>query len=532
MSIQLRPFQQDLSLMIDLAWALGQNNVLAVLPTGGGKTVLFSHKIMQEAGPCCAIAHRKELVSQISLALARNGVRHRIIGPAEVARTCTRQHLDEGVGNHIDSQSQVAVAGVDTLIRMDVKDPWFRSVKLVVQDEAHHVLKENKWGNAYSMFPYARHLGVTATPLRADGKGLGAKMDGIFDEMIVGPSMRELINQGYLCDYRIAAPRTSNLDLESVPITAQGDYSQRPLAKAMKQSTIVGDVVGHYLRLAGGKRGVTFAVDVEEAADIAKAYRAAGVPAEVVSAETEASLRTRYVRQLRSGELLQLVNVDLFGEGFDLPAIEVVSFARPTRSYALYAQQFGRVLRTAPGKPYGLIIDHVDNVKLHGLPDSPRKWTLDRRDKRASTNTTSTIAVRVCPNATCALVYERVHRSCPYCGHTPEPVGRSDPKYVDGDLELLDEETLARMRGIIDIGPRYHPNPVVQSVNRVRWDNNQKAQGRLREKMAKWGGMRTHLGDTLAQAQRRFYLTYGIDVLSAQALTATQADELCERIEL
>ena len=168
-------------------------------------------------------------------------------------------------------------------------------------------------------------------------------------------------------------------------------------------------MVDHYLRIAKGKLGVTFAVDVEAAGDIATAFKKAGVPAEIVTAKTPDTLRASILRRFRNRELLQLVNVDLFGEGFDLPAIEVVSMARPTQSFSLFAQQFGRALRPMDGKEHAIIIDHVGNVHRHGLPDAPRDWSLDRRERRSSKNVDIVIPTRTCPE--CAGAYERIRKS-------------------------------------------------------------------------------------------------------------------------
>jgi DNA repair protein RadD len=231
------------------------------------------------------------------------------------------------------------------------------------------------------MFPNARGLGVTATPVRADGKGLGAHHDGVMHHIIEGAGMRDLIQQGFLTDYRIFAP-PSDLDLTGVTRAADGDYNKKQLKQRVRRSQIIGDVVAHYLRIAPGKLGLTFATDVETATEIANRYRAAGVPSEVVSAKTPTGQRIEILKRFKRREVMQLVNVDLFGEGFDLPALEVVSMARPTESYGLYCQQFGRVLRPLPGKTVGIIIDHVGNVVRHGLPDKPRRWSLDRREKR------------------------------------------------------------------------------------------------------------------------------------------------------
>lgn len=527
---QLRSFQQDAKTGIYSAWASGKQNVLLVIPTGGGKTVTFSNIIAEEQNASVAIAHRQELVTQISVALARYGVRHRIIGPKSVARTCTQLHLAELNRNFVDPLNRCAVAGVDTLIRMDPNDPWFRQVALTVTDEGHHVLKNNKWGTAMTMFPNARGLGVTATPCRADGYGLGRHADGLFDQMVEGPSMRSLINEGWLTEYRIFAP-PSDIDLSSVPLSASGDFSPPKLSAAVHKSHIVGDVVQHYIKIAGGKLGVTFAVDVESADEIASAYRANGVNAQVVSAKTPDTLRASILRRFASGEIKQLVNVDLFGEGFDLPALEVVSFARPTQSFSLYCQQFGRSLRLKEGKDRAVIIDHVGNVHRHGLPDAPRIWTLDRRERRSRGVVDGIIPVKTCP--ACVSAFERIYKACPYCGFEPEPTGRSTPDEVDGDLMELSPEALARIRGEIDAQPTfpYGAGPEVIGAIKKRHREKQEAQALLREAMAIWGGQRTAAGDDIPIAQRRFYHTFGIDVATAQTLNRKDAEELLERIK-
>lgn len=522
----LYPFQQDAKRDVLAAWSDGARNVLLVLPTGGGKTVLFSDLIREERGASVAIAHRQELVGQISMALAQNEVKHRIIGSPDLARECTRAHLRDAGRNFVDPQARCAVAGVDTLVRMDAKLPWFSQVKLWVCDEAHHLQKGNKWGNAVAMFPNARGLGVTATPRRADGRGLGRHADGVLDLMVEGPTTRELMQEGWLSSYRIFAP-PSDVDTSHIPLSAGGDFSPPAVSAAVHASrTIVGDVVGHYLRIAAGKLGVTFAVDVASAGEIAAAYRAGGVPAEVVSAKTPGALRAEIIRRFKAREILQLVNVDLFGEGFDLPAIEVVSLARPTCSLALYLQQIGRALRTLDGKTHGIIIDHVGNVHRHGLPDSPRVWTLDRQERR-SRSTVEIVTTRICVG--CTGVYHKVLSACPYCGFAWTPALRTLPEHVDGDLAELSPEALARLRGEIDkpLVVPYGAAPEVVGAVRKRHRERVEAQEALRAVMALWGGAQ---GDDLRAAQRRFYIEFGIDVASAQALGRADAEILMGRI--
>ena len=526
----LRTYQHNDYANIHAEWAAGKRNVLYVAPTGAGKTTVFAKVLHDHEGASVAIAHRHELVSQISVALARNGVKHRIIGPPALSRTCMSLHVGEFRRHYVDLDAPRAVAGVDTLIRMNDKDPWFKQVSLWVQDECHHLLRApQKWGRAAAMFPNAKGLGVTATPTRADGRGLGRHADGLMDTMVLAPGMRELIGLGYLTDYRIFAP-PSDVDVSHVPISASGDFSPEPLRIAVHKSHITGDTVQHYLRIAPGKLGVTFAVDVAAATEQAAAYRQAGVPSEVVSAKTPDMLRAAILKRFAAGEIKQLVNVDLFGEGFDLPAIECVSMARPTQSFALYCQQFGRSLRPMKGKNHAIIIDHVSNVLRHGLPDAPRVWTLDRRERRSRGKPDDIIPVRSCP--ACTAVYERIYRVCPYCGHYPEPASRSGPEYVDGDLAEMSPEVLARLRGAMDplIKLPYGATPEIVGALKKHHHEREQMQAALRAAMAQWGGNALARGHTMSQAQRAFYLKYGVDVATAQTLGRADAEALHERV--
>lgn len=530
-----RDYQLRLEQEVYAQWQAGARNVCAVLPTGGGKTFVFSRIAAAMNTAVCAIAHRSELVAQMSLAFAREGVRHRVIGPMTLQRQCTQTHMNELGRPFYDPAARVAVAGVDTLVRMETaNDPWFAQVGLWIQDECHHVLKENKWGQASAMFPNARGLGVTATPIRADGKGLGRHADGLFDALVVGPTMRELIGRKYLTDYRIFAP-PSDLDLSQVNVSASGDYSPKPLKAARRKSSITGDVVKHYLRIANGKLGVTFDTDVESATETASAYRDCGVSAEVVSADTPAELRAAIIRRFRQREVLQLVNVDLFGEGFDLPAIEVVSMARPTESYSLYCQQFGRSLRPLEGKDRAIIIDHVSNVRRHGLPDARREWTLDRRERRGRSTSPDVIPLRTCLNPECMSVYERIYASCPYCGHIPVVADRSSPDRVDGDLCELDPNVLAQLRGEISRidGDCVYPSNLSFQANaaiRQRHQERQFAQKELRQAISLWAGWQRLLGRGDSEGYRRFYFRFGVDVATAQTLGAREASELLARV--
>jgi DNA repair protein RadD len=538
--MQLYPFQSALKTDTHREWNAGARNVLAVAPTGSGKTVFFSDMITSTQGAVCAIAHRQELVGQMSLSLARFGVHHRVIGPRNVVRMISQLHSFVLGKCFYDPHAEVAVAGVNTLVRRgDSLRSWLPKVDLWVLDEAHHLLSDNVWGKAVGMFPNARGLGVTATPCRADGAGLGRHADGLFDKMVIGPTGRELIQQGFLSDYRIFAP-PNDIDFSNVNISkTTGDYVKNQAVKATAKSHIIGDIVQHYLRIAPGKLGVTFVPSTELAADVSTRFNAAGVPAKVVTAKTPDIERVKILHSFAAGDLKQLVNVDLFGEGFDLPTLEVVSMGRKTESFSLYSQQFGRVLRRADGKTHGTIIDHVGNVMRHGLPDAPQAWTLDRRERTRSAPDPDLIPTRTCVG--CTAVYEAWAKVCPYCGEIWKPIERATPEQVEGDLEELDPAVLAAMReevARIDepadnvknrmkrAGASHIAVMSAAKNHRVR----QEAQAVLRNNIAQWAGYHKVAGKEDFEIRIRFFRQFGIDIESAKALGRPDAEKLNNKV--
>jgi DNA repair protein RadD len=522
LSFQLRDYQETNYAEILYAWANGAKNVLYVAPCRSGKTVVMSKAILDNKGASICIAHRGELIQQMSMTLARRGIHHRVIGPTSLSANCRAEHIAELNRTFISQHARCYVASAQTLVKMK-SEPWMLEVTLWITDEGHHYYTENRWTAALGLFPNARGLSVTATPIGAGGKGLGRHADGIIDVMVLGPEPRELIRRGYLTDYRVYAP-PSDIDLTGVTIGANGDYSAPKLSAAVHKSHITGDIVQHYLKIAPGKLGMTFAVDIEAAIEIAAAYKEAGVSAEVVHGGTPTALRRHIRQQHQNREILQLVSVDLFGEGIDVPKLEVVSFGRPTQSLGLYIQQFWRPGNPSPDKPQFTVLDHVGNVIRHGLPDAPRQWSLDRRERRSRGTSDDAIPLRVCGE--CLSAYERILDACPFCGEVPVPATRSTPDAVDGVLQEMSPELLAKLRGEVDAGPTYHPDRVIMATNQKRHREKHEAQVALREVMALWGGWRSAQGETDSVMQRRFFHQFGVDVLSAQSLGRADAEAL------
>jgi superfamily II DNA or RNA helicase len=530
--IQLRDYQTNLLQRITQAWHDGAQNVCAVMPCGAGKTVTFSTIIKQERGVCFAIAHRQELISQMSLSLARMGVKHSIVAPETLVKHIIKMQIDVFGQHYYDPKSTCIATGVLTFLNRADRLPVDRT-SLWVVDECHHLIRNTVWGKAVAKFPNTcRGLGVTATPGRADGQGLGRHADGVFDVMVEGPSMRGLIQRGYLTDYRVFGPY-SDIDLSKVTVSAKtGDYSKPKLTAAIRNSRIVGDVIKSYLDISPGRLGVVFVPDVRTGEDTATAFSAAGVPAQCVHAKTPDFKRQQATSALARGDIKILTNVDVFGEGFDLPAIEVVSMARPTQSLNLYIQQFGRGLRTMEGKDRAIIIDHVKNVEFHGLPDRHRVWSLDRREGKGKKAPST--PVRTCQN--CLAVYESYVKTCPYCGYEHKPHSVSNIEVVEGVITELSPDILAKMRG--EIARIDGPPPALlwapvaaQKGAAARHRERQKAQAVLREAIAVWAGYQTAAGQTDDVIMRRFYRTFGVDVLTAQTLSRRESEELTSKLK-
>lgn len=535
----LRDYQSKLKNDIYEGWRSGHRNMIAVAPTGAGKTVVISSifKDMEnEFG--LAIAHRQELVSQISCAIASQGIYHNILAPDPVIRFIINQHIEKFGKNFYHPRCTIGVAGIDTMnARHEQHSQLFARQKLWLGDECHHFLPDNKWGKGVARLKNALGGGFTATPRRTDRKPLGAKYGGLFHKMALAPSQRELINLGHLCDYRIFAPKSS-IDMSHVRVSERtGNFNEHEKVEASDKSQIVGDIVEQYLKITPGKIGITFVPSVKQAKEVAARFNQAGVPAECVHGGSDDTFRTNSIKAHARGDLKQLVNVGLFGEGFDVPVCEVVSDGDPTMSLTDFMQRFGRMLRKAPGKTHGTYIDHVENVLRHGLPDAPREWSLDIDYRGTSRGRDENVMpVRQCIR--CDGAYEAITKRCPYCGYIdePSPTARSYPDQVDGDLIEFSPDLLARLRGEIDRNEAVWDGSVNSSREagiRKAMNARHDALQELRDTMNYWAGIQIYgMERSESETYRRFFHKYGIDVLSAQTLSAPEMRALTEKIRL
>lgn len=416
--IELRDYQQALIADIRGRFRGLDRTVLVQLATGGGKTVTSAYmvKTASERGRrCWWVVHRREIILQASRTFWSMDIPHSLV-------------MGGSIG---DPDAMVQVGSVQTLARRLGKLP---APDLIIFDECHH-MGAAQYQAIYEACPRAQVVGLTATPWRLDGRGLGAW----FESMVQGPSVADLMERGALCDYRLYAP--SSADVSAVA-TQGGDFKRDDLARVMDKPSIVGDAVTHYRRLAGGKRAIAFAVSVDHSKHVAEQFRASGIAAAHVDGSMDTPTRDAIVSDFAAGTIQVLTNADLFGEGFDVPAVEAVILLRPTQSLSLHLQQIGRALRPAEGKPHAIILDHAGNAMRHGLPDDEREWTLEDRPKKKRGAKTE-VPVRQCEQ--CYLVHTPAPE-CPGCGFV-YPTQSREIEQVDGELEVVDLEAIrARKR--------------------------------------------------------------------------------------
>jgi DNA repair protein RadD len=562
MSISLRPYQVSVDTSLDQAFARYMY-VLCVMATGGGKTFLFASRIKKHNAPAAAVVHRKEIIAQISLSLAKLGVKHRVIAPNSVIAMIRRRHLKALQKSYINTASEVGVVSVQTLTSASTKrdqraQAWISRVSLCVLDECHHYVKDGRWGQTLEIFAHARILGVTATPERADGKGLGVHADGFAQHMVIGPSSFDLIQEGWLSPFKYHAPST-DLVMDDIPITKSGDINTLKMRTRIQESHLVGDIVEHYKRFALGKKTIVFANDVKTAEQHVAEFIAAGFKAVVLSGETDAVVRERELNAFEDGTGAQiLVNCELFDEGFDVPAVEAVILARVTFSVGRYLQMIGRCLRpvyadgfdlndeaqrhaaiAASEKPHAIVIDAVANWERNGMPTWPRAWTLDARDKRTRSTKDEPPPQRICTNIMCNQVYYAYHKACPYCGTVYEYAERDAIDKVDGDLQELDVAAMnalfAKLRRANLSEIEYQAYQIKRGIPHVgrakdfkRFQEDKHRRKVLEELMAWWIGMQPKR--TEAEYQRRFFARFGVDMVTARTLKSKETDQLIDRI--
>lgn len=413
MSLTLRLYQSQAISNLRVAYRDGARAPLLVMPTGGGKTIVMAEilrSIADRGRSALVLVHRRELITQTAAKLHLAGVEHGIIA-----------------AGHAPTPSPIQIASVQTLVRR--LHVISTAPDLIVIDEAHHATS-NSWARVLDHWPDAARLGVTATPARLDGRGLAA----VFDRMVLGPSVADLIDAKFLSPAKLYAPPV-RADLTKLAKRA-GDYAAGDLAARMDLPTVTGDAIEHYTRLAHGQPAIAFCCTIQHAENVAASFRAAGYRAATLLGSTPTEQRDQLVADFAAGRMQILVTVEVVSEGFDVPAASCAIMLRATASLGLYLQQVGRVLRPAPGKTHAIVLDHVGNVHRHGFPDDHRDWTLT--DGVRTLSGQSTPSVRTCPECFAAF---KPAPQCPVCGAQSAPIRSHKIQQLAGELQELQRQT-------------------------------------------------------------------------------------------
>jgi DNA repair protein RadD len=398
----LRTYQTKIVAEFEHHVERGDRSILLVAPTGSGKTVIASAIIAGSARRVLVVAHRREIVNQTSDKLTARGVHHGIIQAGDEKR--------------LRPMAAVQVASIQTLHARAIRSSTMLMplADLLIVDEAHHACATT-YQKVIQAYPDAIVLGLTATPCRGDGRGLG----GIFSVMIECPQVADLIELRYLVKSRVYAP--VDPDLRGVR-TQAGDYVESQLAERMDRDELIGDIVTHWFKYGERRKTIAFACSVGHSIHVRDEFAKAGVRAEHLDGSTPLDERAAILGRLASGETEVVTNCMVLTEGFDLPDIVCIILARPTKKMGLFRQMIGRGLRPADGKNDVIILDHSGAVFRHGLPEDRVEWTLDpdlqakspEHTKRQSRHESKLIECSQCS----ALRVGGL--PCPNCGFMPK----------------------------------------------------------------------------------------------------------------
>lgn len=428
----LRPHQERAVSELRAAFAKGHRRIIFQLPTGGGKTRIMAEivRLARDKGNrCVLLAPRRELVYQIRKALLREGVKAGIIM----------------AGERPDLYADVHVCSFDTLHARAIQRDKIRLPKaeFVFIDEAHLAVADGR-KEILEAYPEAWHLGFTATPARGDGRGLAE----IADHLVIGVSMQELIEQGYLLQPRYFAP--SEPDLKKIKLNKDGDYQEKQLGKVMDTPKLIGDIVDNWERIASDRSTVVFCVNRKHSRHVAEEFTSRGYTAEHLDGETPLEERAAILARVERGETQVLCNVFVASYGLDIPRLSCAVLARPTKNLTLYLQTVGRVMRPFDGQDDCIIIDHAGAVAENGFAEDPHPWSLDGKERikdrmdRMKKEGGEAKELK-CPK--CSYVFKRSH-TCPKCGFQVVPATERLPVYK-ADLQEIKrarKETAAERR--------------------------------------------------------------------------------------
>ena len=471
--IELRDYQSEVIAKAGAAVASGKRRAIIVAPTGSGKTIVAADIIRGAVAKyknVLVLAHRREIISQTSDKLHRLGISHGIIQAGFSPRPLER----------------VQVASIATLWTRAFRSEALARppVDLLVIDECHHCPAAT-YRKIIDNYPDAVLIGLTATPCRGDGRGLG----GIFDIIVESPQVSALIDMGHLVKTRVYAP--VDPDLKGVK-TVQGDYHEGQLGDRMDRPKLIGDIVTHWHKYGERRKTVAFAVNVQHSIHIRDEFIKSGVRAEHIDGTTPKPERDAVLARLASGETELVSNCMVLTEGWDMPAVSCCILARPTKKMGLYRQMIGRILRPADGKADAIVLDHSGAVFRHGFVEDHVEWTLD--PERRAENPTHNARVheagsRLLECTQCGTL-RVAGLACGHCGFLPKRPPRDVP-FRDGELGRVDRER--RVHGhLYDPATRQQWYAMLYAIEQQRGykpDNGNKpgwARVNYKEKFGSW----------------------------------------------
>lgn len=414
------------------------DNTLIQADTGAGKTRILA-AIAKQYTHVLLVAHRNLLIAQLSLEFAKAGVYHRMLASQATTRRAEILHRRNIGKSLISKQANRFVCSIDTIISkskrsellIDCDKKW-----LIIVDEAHHMVEENKWGKLCDIFKNSRIVGATATPCRLDGVSLKRNKGGVFDTLVQAESLKlnsidNLIKRGFISSFKCfgVEPR---FDISLLKMGKHDYTSQSLISETGKHVQIMaGDAVKHYKRLARGKQAVVFCVSIDFAEITANNFKNAGITAAAIHSKMSKTLIEHIFDLFESKQINVLCNVDMMGEGVDIPAIECLIMLRKTASLTLYRQWIGRSLRPATNKEFTIIIDHADNIKKHGLPDRHITWNLN--------GVFTDIKSNLIACAECGALTQAWNNRCKECGALlrSDKISQRSVEYVDYNLVEL-----------------------------------------------------------------------------------------------
>jgi len=377
----------------------GFKSPCVVAPCGAGKSIIISEiarMTTDKGNRVLFLVHRKELIDQIRGTFRNNEV----------------------------DMSLVDFGMVQTVVRRLEKTA---KPALIITDESHHGLAAS-YRKIYAHFSDVPKLGFTATPIRMNGSGMGDINDILIEEV----DAEWLIENGFLSPYKYYSVKLINE--EHLEVNRLQEFSNESIGNTLKENkAIYGDMVRHYRKLADGEQTICYCHSIESSLQAKQEFLDNGINAEHIDAKTPKVERDEIIQKFRDGEIRILCNVDLIGEGFDVPDCSTVIMLRPTQSLSLFIQQSMRGMRYKPGKT-SIIIDHVANVHRFGLPDEKRKWSLEGKKK-------STIKMEVpiseCIN--CFAAYPAGSKECPHCGHVSKTDPAKEKEVIEAELEEINK---------------------------------------------------------------------------------------------